>query len=881
MIEKIKKMKLRDYFHLLVLVLCYLPSLIIKLIKPDIWIISENGDDAKDNGYAFFKFMMRKKGDTDCYYVISRNVSDYEKVRNYSKRIIEPNSLKHIIYTMACKNFVSSQLASAFPYPNIFFNLYMAKIFRFNYIFLQHGITKEKVKCFYKKDSSIDLFCCAANPEYDFVNKYFGYNSYEVAKTGFCRYDDLLKDKTNKDYILFMPTWRKNLEVKNNHITKKQEEIFLNSDYYKNIQGLISNKRLIKELEDNHKTMYFCLHDNASIYKNYFKVNTKNIIIVDKTYSKTINELIRECAYLITDTSSVAFDFAYQNKSILYYHFDYDDIIKNHWEKGYFDYEKDGFGKIVSNTSDCVDEIIKAIKNDFKNSQKYIDRTNDFFCYKDDNNSLRTYEAIKKLEEEKEKRKETERVDRVDKISYCNIILSIFLILLGDITNNYILMLSSILLIMFNNLHYGFSKFRQRIYFSLFNIAIFTFFIGKPLIKSIKGLAWWEDYGLLIQKLSLTSIYITLLCLFVGILLYDKIWVNCNLKKKWDNFSFLKIKNNKKIKKLVLICFLITVFFSFIMEIEKLLFMYGKDYTEFYLTYHSNLPSIVNLLGGMSTSFLVIYLCLFPRKKECIIPIILYLLLNVPNFIIGQRNPLVLGIMFVFCYYLYRDYLENRNYFIGVKEKVFILIMIPIAIVLLDVHNYIREDSNVKGSITESFVDFFYTQGISYDVLNIGYSNMENIRNMDKNYVFGPIVDYFSDNTIARKIFKMKGLGTGNNINKALDGHSFTHILAFLSRDDYLEGHGYGSSYILELYCNYGMFGVIVFSILLGYFLRAIPDILTRKTILSIITLYITTTIFFLPRSETVSSIMFLFKFQFWIPIVFFYFVSRKMIKEN
>ena len=70
MINKIKKMKLTDWLHLLVLILCYIPSLIVRFVNRDIWIVSENGNDAKDNGYAFFRYMMKELVDKIIYMTI-------------------------------------------------------------------------------------------------------------------------------------------------------------------------------------------------------------------------------------------------------------------------------------------------------------------------------------------------------------------------------------------------------------------------------------------------------------------------------------------------------------------------------------------------------------------------------------------------------------------------------------------------------------------------------------------------------------------------------------------------------------------------------------------------------------------------------------------
>ena len=65
-----------------------------------------------------------------------------------------------------------------------------------------------------------------------------------------------------------------------------------------------------------------CLHDKMIPYKDKFITTNSRIKIVDKT-EKSIQELLRECKYLITDYSSVAFDFAYMKKPLQYFQFDF------------------------------------------------------------------------------------------------------------------------------------------------------------------------------------------------------------------------------------------------------------------------------------------------------------------------------------------------------------------------------------------------------------------------------------------------------------------------------------------------------------------------------------------------------------------------------
>ena len=57
----------------------------------------------------------------------------------------------------------------------------------------------------------------------------------------------------------------------------------------------------------------------------------------------------------------IAFDFAYMNKPLIYYHFDYHEYRKKQHPEGYFKYENDGFGPIVETKEklcEYIDEII-------------------------------------------------------------------------------------------------------------------------------------------------------------------------------------------------------------------------------------------------------------------------------------------------------------------------------------------------------------------------------------------------------------------------------------------------------------------------------------------------------------------------------------------
>ncbi len=105
---------------------------------------------------------------------------------------------------------------------------------------------------------------------------------------------------------------------------------------------------------------------------------------------------------LVTDYSSVAFDFAYLRKPVLYYQADVDEFFSgiHTYEKGYFDYERDGFGEVEYDTEKLVDRIIEYMQNNCQLKEKYRQRIDATFPFNDQNNCERVYNAILALDKQ-------------------------------------------------------------------------------------------------------------------------------------------------------------------------------------------------------------------------------------------------------------------------------------------------------------------------------------------------------------------------------------------------------------------------------------------------------------------------------------------------
>ncbi len=375
-------------------------AIIIKTIdkeKRNIWIISERGDDARDNGYLFFRFLIENYPNKKVYYVIKSKSSDFNKVSTIGNWV-EYNSFKHFLYFSLCSLRISSSVwGGDIPFSDYYKKSGLWKKEKRTAIFLQHGITKDYMPLLTADNVRLDLFVCGAKQEYDYVLNSFGHPSNVVKYTGLARYDQLNNFKT-KNFILVMPTFRRWLQT--NDLDK-----ISNSDYVYYWNHFLNNRELISKLRRNKLKIIFYPHYVMQKNIDMFNVNNKEVI-VGRIKDFDVQNLLKECKLLITDFSSVFFDVAYMQKPIIYYQFDKDRYIKEHYDftKGYFDYERDGFGRVVYKEEDLMKELSIINDNNFQTESNYIERSKKFFLFRDSKNCQRIYDAIMDLENSKKRK---------------------------------------------------------------------------------------------------------------------------------------------------------------------------------------------------------------------------------------------------------------------------------------------------------------------------------------------------------------------------------------------------------------------------------------------------------------------------------------------
>ena len=358
-----------------------------------VWIISDRCISAGDNGEAFYSYCRRKKW-INSYFAINQESIDYKRLKKKRFKLLTIGSNRYKTKYLLATKIISAHFDNSELRPALLpgMNDVIAKKM---HVFLQHGITKDDVSKFYsRKRQKIDKFIVAANPEYESIisNTNYFCDRDNVCLTGFPRYDKLYLE--TEKIILIMPTWRNDLVTfGSNSKNAKISKDFLSSYYYAYFHELMVELSLDKLVKKLGYKIYYFPHSNMLETNSYFS-DIAGIEIVTNT-ERNYTNIFARAAIMVTDYSSTAFDFAYLRKPIIYCQGDYDGFFKSHtYSKGYFDYEQDGFGKVVLTVADAIKELHRIMGQNCKVDGEYLDRINQFFKFIDRENSKRVFTAI-------------------------------------------------------------------------------------------------------------------------------------------------------------------------------------------------------------------------------------------------------------------------------------------------------------------------------------------------------------------------------------------------------------------------------------------------------------------------------------------------------
>ncbi len=353
--------------------------------RNDVWLVGENlGHVAQDNGYAFFEHCMNSALSEKVFYVARTNNKHRKKLARHEDNVLRYNSFAHYYhYHLADKLIVAHGIRDVVP---------SSKHQALNLkplVYLQHGIIAMK-KISYNNDSyngSIEMFVVSSEHEKELMARQNKMARSRLMVTGLPRYDRLLPTKASSTTILLMPTWRDWIN--------RDETTFSQSAFLEAYTSLLKNPILEELLEKHDATIYFYPHIEIEKRFSHLLDFASERVRIASYDNSSVQDIIRESSILITDYSSIAWDFTYLKKPVVYYQFDREEYLAV--RGSYVDLERDLPGYMCTKEEDVLSQLKSLLENGCQVRPEDLEKSARYYDFADQQNSARVYSAIKSL----------------------------------------------------------------------------------------------------------------------------------------------------------------------------------------------------------------------------------------------------------------------------------------------------------------------------------------------------------------------------------------------------------------------------------------------------------------------------------------------------
>jgi len=413
------------------------------------------------------------------------------------------------------------------------------------------------------------------------------------------------------------------------------------------------------------------------------------------------------------------------------------------------------------------------------------------------------------------------------------------------------------------------------VFFLTFLVSFFIFLISGDLFEELFQKFYYIRFDDDAKTHSYVCIIISLIFLFLG--------YNFQKKKKAELLHInLPDSFTASIRQSSSIVFYLTIGILLFDTVNKVFFVSAHGYVAYYTSYRAILPLVVRKLGDFAPVSLCVFLATFPSKKKSLPIIILYIIYAFVGLLVGQRGHFVYNTVFLLGYGFYR----NRNYSDGeiwiTKRMIMLLITaVPFLLVFFQIYGDIRLGNKiVYKSFLDSLISFFINIGSSSKVIKYGYVYKDQLTEF-RFYSLGSLINYFKYGRIFN-LFALSEIPATHSAKFAIEGHSFDSIISFLSmRNQFLNGEGAGSSFIAELYADFGYIGVAFGSFLYGLIFKSISYLAKKDWKITSIKLYMMLNMIKTPRGSFDSFLAVIVNINFISLILVIYLIANSIERSK
>ena len=231
----------------------------------------------------------------------------------------------------------------------------------------------------------------------------------------------------------------------------------------------------------------------------------------------------------------------------------------------------------------------------------------------------------------------------------------------------------------------------------------------------------------------------------------------------------------------------------------------------------------------------------------------------------GNRFDFIIGLFIMIIMYVIYSFINNHKIF-EFKKVISLFIITMIMFVLMSIYQITRDNYKLVQSNPLYYVEqFIYNQGVSANINKRIFKYQVDLDDCHQ-YSYQKIIDVFnrySNRLLGKKIVD------NNNLNKVASCDLAARLSYLVLGDRYLNGEGVGSSYIAEIYLDFGYVGLLFYNIGLGFLLYIIEKWLVSNVFYRlIIALYVYQGILMLPRSSASIFIINFLDIIIWLFII-------------
>lgn len=364
------------------------------------WVLMDRDVQADDNAEHLYRYISHSQKHINAHFLLSRKSHDWRRLKREGFKLVPFGGTRHKLLMLNTEHLISSHI-DAYVVNGVEPEKF-GKTSRHRTTFLQHGVTKDDLSD-WLNTKDIDCLVTCAPREYSSIadaGTRYKFSSREVVLTGFPRHDRLAEQDEPERIILVMPTWRLSLAGASRVGTSKRDinPDFASSEYFKEWNGLLSSEEFSALTRRHGYRVVFFPHANVQAYCHLFQL--PNNVEVLTHASGSIQDVFRKAAVMITDYSSVAFEFAIMRRPVVYFQFDREVIFDgaHSYAKGYFDYDTDAFGPVCEQRDGVLSAIDQILEHGAQSDAEYLARAEAFLPFRDGRNCERTFEAIAALD---------------------------------------------------------------------------------------------------------------------------------------------------------------------------------------------------------------------------------------------------------------------------------------------------------------------------------------------------------------------------------------------------------------------------------------------------------------------------------------------------